>query len=125
MRRVIVCGPPHSGKSVLLANLMRLLPPDSFYLAFAAPDGEWHWSNFGDQDLVAAVRQKGKFTENFVGSMVEAIKALGQARTAMVGVHTELTEAKLRLGVRTSLGGIENKPNFMRKADKTQMRDAG
>ena len=75
MRRVIVCGPPHSGKSVFLANLMRQLPPDSFYLAFAAPDGEWHWSNFGDQDLVAAVRQKGKFTENFVGSMVEAIKA--------------------------------------------------
>ncbi len=75
MRRVIVCGPPHSGKSVFLANLMRLLPQDSFYLAFAAPDGEWHWSNFGDQDLVAAVRQKGKFTDNFVGSMVEAIRA--------------------------------------------------
>lgn len=75
MRRVIVCGPPHSGKSVFLANLMRLLPPDSFYLAFAAPDGEWHWSNFGDQDLVAVVRQKGKFTENFIGSMVEAIRA--------------------------------------------------
>ncbi len=75
MRRVIVCGPPHSGKSVFLANLMRLLPPDSFYLAFAAPDGEWHWSNFGDQDLVAVVRQKGKFTDDFVGSMVSAIRA--------------------------------------------------
>lgn len=73
MRRIIVCGPPHSGKSVFLANLMRQLPPDSFYLAFAAPDGEWHWSNFGDQDLVAVVRQKGKFTEDFVSSMVEAI----------------------------------------------------
>lgn len=74
MRRVVVCGPPHSGKSVFLANLMRQLPPDSFYLAFAAPDGEWHWSNFGDQDLVAVVRQKGAFTEDFVSSMVEAIK---------------------------------------------------
>jgi hypothetical protein len=73
MRRIIVCGPPHSGKSVFLANLMRQLPPDSFYLAFAAPDGEWHWSNFGDQDLVAAVRQKGKFTEDFVSNMVNAV----------------------------------------------------
>jgi|GEM_PF-478839 len=73
MRRIVVCGPPHSGKSVFLANLMRLLPPDSFYLAFAAPDGEWHWSNFGDQDLVAAVRQKGSFTEDFVSSMMECV----------------------------------------------------
>lgn len=73
MRRIIVCGPPHSGKSVFLANLMRQLPPDSFYLAFAAPDGEWHWSNFGDQDLVGVVRQKGKFSEDFVSSMVDAI----------------------------------------------------
>jgi CRISPR-associated protein Csx3 len=74
LRKIAVCGPPHSGKSVFLANLMRQLPPDSFYLAFAAPDGEWHWSNFGDQDLVKVVRQKGKFNENFVSSMVEAIR---------------------------------------------------
>lgn len=94
MRRVIVCGPPHSGKSVFLANLMRLLPPDSFYLAFAAPDGEWHWSNFGDQDLVAAVRQKGKFTENFVGSMVEAIRANEQPLVLVDtgGVRSEANE---------------------------------
>lgn len=74
MRRIAVCGYKQSGKSVLMANLMRQLPPDSFYLAFAAPDGEWHWTNFGDQDLVAVVRQKGKFSEDFVSSMVEAIR---------------------------------------------------
>ncbi len=94
MRRIIVCGPPHSGKSVFLANLMRLLPPDSFYLAFAAPDGEWHWSNFGDQDLVAAVRQKGKFSENFVGSMVKAIAANEQPLVLVDtgGVRSEANE---------------------------------
>jgi CRISPR-associated protein Csx3 len=74
MRRIAICGYKQSGKSVLMANLMRQLPPDSFYLAFAAPDGEWHWTNFGDQDLVAVVRQKGKFSEDFVSSMVEAIR---------------------------------------------------
>lgn len=94
MRRIVVCGPPHSGKSVFLANLMRQLPPDSFYLAFAAPDGEWHWSNFGDQDLVAAVRQKGKFTENFIGSMVEAIRANEQPLVLVDtgGVRSEANE---------------------------------
>jgi CRISPR-associated protein Csx3 len=94
MRRIIVCGPPHSGKSVFLANLMRQLPPDSFYLAFAAPDGEWHWSNFGDQDLVAVVRQKGKFTDNFVSSMVEAIRANEQPLVLVDtgGVRSEANE---------------------------------
>ncbi|MBR7618202.1 hypothetical protein JKL49_02275 [Phenylobacterium sp. 20VBR1] len=65
------------------------------------------------------------FADDVQIKMVEAIKALGEARTAMVGVHTELTEAKLRLGIRTTLGGVENKPPFMRKADKTAMRDVG
>lgn len=95
MRRIIVCGPPHSGKSVFLANLMRQLPPDSFYLAFAAPDGEWHWSNYGDQDLVAVVRQKGKFSENFVGSMVSSIAANEQPLVLVDtgGVRSEANEA--------------------------------
>ncbi len=73
-RKIIVCGPPHSGKSVFLASLMRQLPPDSFYLAFAAPDGEWHWSNYGDQDLVKVVRQKGKFSPDFVNNMIDVIR---------------------------------------------------
>ena len=63
------------------------------------------------------------FADDVQIKMVEAIKALGEARTAMVGVHHELTEAKLRLGIRTSLGGVENKPPMMRKADKTAMRE--
>ena len=33
------------------------------------------------------------FADDVQVKMVEAIKALGEARTAMVGVHTELTEA--------------------------------
>ncbi|MDO9247227.1 MAG: hypothetical protein Q7U11_12230 [Phenylobacterium sp.] len=66
------------------------------------------------------------FADDVQIKMVEAIKALGEARTAMVGVHNELTEAKLRLGIRTTLGGAENKPpQFMRKADKTTMREVG
>jgi len=56
--------------------------------------------------------------------MVEAIKALGEARTAMVGVHGELAEAQLRLGIRTKLG-YHDKPAVMRKSDITTMREVG
>ena len=33
--------------------------------------------------------------------LLEAMKALSEARTAMVGVHEELNETQLRLGIRT------------------------
>ena len=49
------------------------------------------------------------FADDAQVKMMEAIKALSEARTAMVGVHNELNEAKLRLGIRTKMGG-ENKP---------------
>jgi hypothetical protein len=41
------------------------------------------------------------FADGAQVKMLEAIKALSEARTAMVGVHDELAEAKLRLGIRT------------------------
>ena len=41
--------------------------------------------------------------------LMEAMKALSEARTAMVGVHNELNEAKLRLGIRTKMQH-EDKP---------------
>ncbi len=43
------------------------------------------------------------FADDVQIKMVEAIKALSEARTAMVGVHNELNEAKLRLGIRTKM----------------------
>ncbi len=50
------------------------------------------------------------FADDVQVKMIEAIKALSEARTAMVGVHNELNEAKLRLGIRTKMG-FEDKPN--------------
>lgn len=41
--------------------------------------------------------------------LVEALAALGEARTAMVDMHNELAEVKLRVGIRTKLAGVENK----------------
>ncbi|MCE3289655.1 MAG: hypothetical protein K0R83_1667 [Caulobacter sp.] len=42
--------------------------------------------------------------------LVEAISALGEARTAVVEMHRELAEVKLRVGIRTKLIGVEDKP---------------
>jgi ABC-type sugar transport system substrate-binding protein len=65
------------------------------------------------------------FADDAAVKMVEAIKALSEARTAMVGVHNELNEAKLRLGIRTKLSGIENKPAALADTSTTALRDVG
>ncbi|HWA59853.1 MAG TPA: hypothetical protein VG939_00690 [Caulobacteraceae bacterium] len=56
--------------------------------------------------------------------LVEAIAALGAARTAMVAAHGELNETKLRLGVRTKLAGYEDKPGLSNDQVRTTMRVA-
>lgn len=44
------------------------------------------------------------------GKLVEAMAALAEARTAIVSVHNELNDVKLRIGVRTKMTGWEDKP---------------
>ncbi|WP_375268340.1 hypothetical protein [Phenylobacterium sp.] len=63
------------------------------------------------------------FGDEAAAKLVEAIKALGEARTAMVGVHGELNEAKLRLGIRTKLFGPDKPQEPVRSAPA--MRDVG
>ena len=65
------------------------------------------------------------FADDAAVKMVEAIKALSEARTAMIGVHNELNEAKLRLGIRTKMG-IELKPPAMvAETTETTLRQVG
>lgn len=56
--KIIVCGPPHSGKSVLISNLHRLMPLDSFQKIAANGDGEGLWSNNPNQKQVQDARVK-------------------------------------------------------------------
>jgi hypothetical protein len=65
------------------------------------------------------------FADDVQVKMMEALKALGEARTAMVGVHGELAEAQLRLGIRTKLGYHDKPPGTMRKTETTTLRDVG
>jgi hypothetical protein len=64
------------------------------------------------------------FADDVQVKMMEAMKALSDARTAMVGVHNELNEAKLRLGVRTKMDG-QDKYYQREAAAPTVMRNVG
>ena len=64
------------------------------------------------------------FADDVQVKMMEAMKALSEARTAMVAVHSELNEAKLRLGIRTKMAGYEDKPDALVRT-ATTMREVG
>lgn len=72
--KIVFCGPPHSGKSVFINNLIKMLPSDSYTIVRACPDGEGNWSNNQNQDETSAVRKKGKFTEDFVENACNVIE---------------------------------------------------
>ena len=46
-------------------------------------------------------------TEAASAKIAEAAKALAEARAAIVAAHNELTEVKLRIGVRTKMDGFQ------------------
>lgn len=78
---VAVGGPPHSGKSVFLAELYRqLLARNSsgVFLQRACPDGEGMWSAESDPELVKEIRRKGSFSPEFMNFTIKGIENLGK-----------------------------------------------
>lgn len=71
--KIVFCGPPHSGKSVFIANLIDKLPTDAYTIIRACPDGEGTWSNNRNQEETSLVRKKGKFTKTFIDDACQAI----------------------------------------------------
>ena len=67
------------------------------------------------------VKMSVVFADDVQVKLMEAMKALSEARTAMVGVHNELTEAKLRLGIRTKMD-IQPKPLLLAETSDATMR---
>jgi hypothetical protein len=65
------------------------------------------------------------FADDVQVKMMEAMKALSEARTAMVAVHNELNEAKLRLGIRTKMHTEDGKPPQGVVREQTTMREVG
>ena len=71
--KIVFCGPPHSGKSVFIANLIDKLPTDAYTIIRACPDGEGNWSNNKNQNETNIVRKKGKFTTSFIEDACKVI----------------------------------------------------
>ena len=59
------------------------------------------------------------FADDVQVKMMEAMKALSEARSAMVAVHNELNEAKLRLGIRTKMGTDDKPPEAIVRTETT------
>jgi type II secretory pathway predicted ATPase ExeA len=76
-----------------------------------------------------AVRQElnlsAIFADGASAKVVESMSALAQARTAMVACHAEMAEAKLRLGVRTKLAGVGDKPPANTAVDTRYLHEVG
>ena len=70
------------------------------------------------------VRVSMVFADDVQVKMIEAMTALSEARTAMVAVHNELNEAKLRLGIRTTMSG-QDKPAEASVRTETTLREVG
>ncbi|MCA9961447.1 MAG: CRISPR-associated protein Csx3 [Chloroflexota bacterium] len=73
---ILIGGPPHSGKSVLIYSLTRALREAriSHYVLRACPDGEGDWAYQATQDLVRAIRVKGAFTPDFTQRVIRYLQ---------------------------------------------------
>jgi hypothetical protein len=65
------------------------------------------------------------FADDVQVKLMEAMRALSEARTAMVGVHNELNEAQLRLGIRTKMAGEKPFAFAAAPAERATLRDVG
>ncbi len=89
-RKVIAfVGPPHSGKSVLINLLSKVLSNSmtlesfnkDFYLIRACPDGEGSWSSEVDESISKIIRYKNDFDDEFVEKICTTIENLKQEKS--------------------------------------------
>jgi CRISPR-associated protein Csx3 len=108
---VIIGGPPHSGKSVLVHSLTTGLRRRgvAHYVLRACPDGEGDFSNEADQALVRMIRRKGEFTPEFsnqvAGHLTQRHLPLlvdvgGRPTETQLDVFRHCTQAILLIGER-------------------------
>lgn len=81
--KTIVCGPPHSGKSVLISNLQKLMPSDDYLCIRANGDGEGLWTNNPNQKETDEVRKHNR-TDNSPENFAVWRKRIENARQTIV-----------------------------------------
>ena len=77
---IAVGGPPHSGKSVFLAELYTHLKRfnTGVFLQRACPDGEGMWSAEAGYDLAQSLRNKGQHSREWNERTADCIVTLGR-----------------------------------------------
>lgn len=77
MTKIVIAGPPHSGKSVFLGGLKLLLPPERVWYFRACPDGEGFWTWVSPD--ASQYRRKGTFTSEIVDWYISSINRINNA----------------------------------------------
>ena len=93
--KIVVCGPPHSGKSVFLGGLCENLPRDKRFLFRACPDGEGTWT--WNAPSAAKHRRKGEFTEENVDWYVDSLRRCELAPIILVDVGGRMSSENQRI----------------------------
>lgn len=71
--KIVICGSPHSGKSVFITNLYKILPQKYTFLIRACPDGEGVFSNNKNQNIIQLTKRKGEMSSEFVKEVKQQI----------------------------------------------------
>ena len=73
---ILIGGPPHSGKSVLVYSLTQALRARDVvhYAMRACPDGEGDFSNETDQAVIRLIRRKGPFSDEFNARITDYLR---------------------------------------------------
>lgn len=95
--KIVVGGPPHSGKSVFIEALSNNLDGDHTFAFSACPDGEGPWlQRHYDDPEVVKWRQKGAFTPEFVNRASRVVSEWdGPLMLVDIGGRTSEENAKI------------------------------
>lgn len=93
--KVVICGSPHSGKSVFIGGLQANLPRESYYTFRACPDGEGSWT-YRDE-TTASYRRKGQFTPEFTAWCCNVLSKPEIAPITLVDVGGRMSEENAQI----------------------------
>lgn len=94
--KIIICGPPHSGKTVMINSLHKLLPTEGVQTIRANADGEGYWASEGNPDDVQKVRVKGDNTPEEFAEWTKQISD-AKANIVLVDIGGKLQDDKIPL----------------------------
>ncbi len=91
---VLLGGPPHAGKSVLLYNLTHALQERGVrhHAIRACPDGEGNWSQERNAETVSEIRRKGTWTPEFLERITFNVQHRSLPFLVDMGGHPQATE---------------------------------